>query len=243
MDVQGDRLEMEIVAWGRNNESWSVDYRVIHGSPTDDATWRKLSQVLTESFVTEEGIPRNINMLAIDTGFCTQEVYTWVRSQSVHNVMAVKGTDVSLVPLNAPTKVDVNFKGLKINNGVRLWRVGVSILKGELYGWLKRTKNEDGTAPHGYMHFPEYDTEYFKQLTAEQLVTRIVKGYPKREWQKTRDRNEALDCRIYARAAAIALGIDRWSDDKWNKIISESEKTNETSTPIIRPRVIKSRWM
>lgn len=241
VDVQNDRLEMEIVGWGRNNESWSVDYRVIYGSPMEAGTWQKLSNILAEIFESEDGTRRQINMLAVDTGFCTQEVYSWIRGQSGHNVMAVKGVDNSLVPLNAPTKVDVNYRGRKISNGVRLWKVGVSILKGELYGWLKRTKNEDGSAPAGYMHFPEYNTEYFKQLTAEQLVTKIVKGYPKREWQKTRDRNEALDCRVYARAAAIALGIDRWSDKKWEQLTNASEE-KEASRPL-RPRVIKSRWL
>jgi phage terminase large subunit GpA-like protein len=54
---------------------------------------------------------------------------------------------------------------------------------------------------------------------AEQLVTKMVKGYPKREWQKIRNRNEALDCRVYARAAAIALGVEHWSDKKWEKIV------------------------
>ena len=81
-------------------------------------------------------------------------------------------------------------------------------------------------------HFPEYNTEYFKQITAEQLVTKIVRGYPKREWKKIRDRNEALDCRIYARAAAIALGIDRWSDQKWQQIM-------ELSNPEEKPKVTR----
>ena len=97
-----------------------------------------------------------------------------------------------------------------------------------------------------FAHFPEYDTEYFKQLTAEQLVTKIVKGYPKREWQKTRDRNEALDCRIYARAAAIALGIDRWSESKWELISgvkSEATENLKTSAKKSRPKIVKSGWM
>ena len=106
-------------------------------------------------------------------------------------------------------------------------------------------RNEDGSIPHGYLHFPEYNTEYFKQLTAEQLVTKIVKGYPKREWQKTRDRNEALDCRIYARAAAIALGIDRWTDAKWEQIAETKEKVENSNSPKkkSKPKVIKSRWI
>ncbi len=245
VDVQNDRLELEIVAWGKNRESWSVDYRTIYGSPTLPEVWKKLSEIVNENFESEDGVSRKINMLAIDSGFCTQEVYAWVRTQSIHNVMAIKGIDNSLVPLNAPTKVDVNIRGRKITNGVRLWKIGVSILKSELYGWLKQTRHEDGAVPHGYLHFPEYNTEYFKQLTAEQLVTKIVKGYPKREWQKTRDRNEALDCRIYARAAAIALGIDRWTDAKWEQISKAKEKIENSYSPVkkSRPKVIKSRWI
>jgi len=244
VDVQNDRLELEIVAWGKSRESWSVDYRVIYGSPTSPEVWNKLTEILNENFESEDGVTRKINMLAIDTGFSTQEVYSWVRTQSVYNVMAIKGVDNSLVPLNSPTKVDVNVRGRKITHGVRLWKIGVSLLKSELYGWLKQTRKEDGSIPHGYLHFPEYATEYFKQLTAEQLVTKIVKGYPKREWQKTRDRNEALDCRIYARAAAIALGIDRWTDVKWEQISgSKSETVENVPKKNFRSKIVRSRWM
>jgi phage terminase large subunit GpA-like protein len=244
VDVQNDRLEAEIVGWGQNLESWSIDYRIIYGSPANSETWQKLSQLLEENFESEDGVSRRINMLAVDTGFATQEVYNWVRSQSFNNVMAIKGVDNSLVPLNSPTKVDINYKGKKISGGVRLWKLGVSILKGELYGWLKKTKREDGSIPHGYCHFPEHATEYFKQLTAEQLVTKIVKGYPKREWQKTRDRNEALDCRVYARAATIALGLDRWGEKKWDKLINDQKASNSNSEDKVKhPRVVRSRWM
>ena len=240
-DVQFDRLEIEIVAWGRNNESWSVDYRVIYGKPTETAPWVELTKILQEEFKSEDGAYRKISMLAIDTGFSTQDVYSWVRIQGTHNVMAIKGIDNSVVPLNTPTRVDINLNGKKTKHAVRLWKVGVSLLKSELYGWLSRTKNEDGSAPHGYLHFPEYNTEYFKQLTAEQLVTKIIKGFPKREWQKVRDRNEALDCRVYARAAAIALGIDRWSETKWAQIIGSPDNGMQERRP--RPHVIKSKWI
>lgn len=244
VDVQNDRLEVEIVAWGCNLESWSVDYRIIYGSPTTPEVWQKLSTVLQEDFEGVDGVFRKIAMMAIDTGFSTQNVYAWVRSQSAYNVMAIKGVDNSIVPLNSPTKVDINLKGKKIVGGVRLWKIGVSLLKGELYGWLKQTRKEDGSVPRGYCHFPEYATEYFKQLTAEQLVTKIVKGYPKREWQKTRDRNEALDCRVYSRAAAIALGLDRWGEKKWQATLKQQqESVVESEDKIKHPRIIRSRWM
>jgi phage terminase large subunit GpA-like protein len=54
--------------------------------------------------------------------------------------------------------------------------------------------------------------DILKLLTTEQLVTKVVKGYPKREWQKILERNEDLDCRIYARAT---LEVDRFIDKQW----------------------------
>ncbi len=214
VDVQNDRIELEIVAWGKDHENWSVDYRVIYGNPTTQAPWNKLSEILNEEFESEDGVYRKINMMAVDSGFATQHVYDWVRKQPIHNVMAVKGVDNSLVSLNAPTKVDVNKRGKKIANGVRLWKVGVSLLKSEFYGWLNKPeawrenllrKEESNSQnqithhpPGGQLscagspcrfHFPEYNTEYFKQIAAEQLVTKIIIGYSKGEWKKIRDRN------------------------------------------------------
>ena len=78
------------------------------------------------------------------------------------------------------------------------------------------------------------------------IDNQIVKGYTKQEWQKTRDRNEALDCRIYARAAAIALGIDHWTDAKWDQIAniqSENDENIGFNVKKSRKKVIKSNWM
>jgi phage terminase large subunit GpA-like protein len=70
--------------------------------------------------------------------------------------------------------------------------------------------------PSGYVHLPKIDAEFVQQLCAEQLVTRRDRnGFPKREWQKIRERNEALDCYVYARAAASASGLDRFEERHW----------------------------
>jgi phage terminase large subunit GpA-like protein len=51
---------------------------------------------------------------------------------------------------------------------------------------------------------------------AEELVAvRTRRGFARLEWQKLRERNEALDCRVYARAAAWIVGADRWSEARW----------------------------
>ena len=243
-DVQKDRIEVEIVAWGKDKQSWSVEYKIFYGDPASSDLWKQLSELLQETLTHESGVDLPIMMLAIDSGYATQEVYNWVRKQPASRVMAIKGVSRSVAPLGSPSKVDVTYRGKKLRRGLRMWPVGVSILKSEFYHWLKLTRNEDETFPSGYCHFPKYNPEFFKQLTAEQLITRMVKGYPKREWQKVRDRNEALDCLVYARSAAIALGVEHWSEKKWEKIVSSiglSLKNKSSATaPISQSNKSKS---
>ena len=89
--------------------------------------------------------------------------------------------------------------------------------------------------PPGYCHFPRYSEEYFKQITAEQLVAKLVKGYRKLEWQKMRERNEALDCRVYARAAAARVGLDRFQEKHW-KVVVERMGVPVASAPRPAPQ-------
>ncbi|WP_341810999.1 phage terminase large subunit family protein [Wolbachia endosymbiont (group B) of Chesias legatella] len=238
VDVQKDRLEVEVVAWGRSRENWSIDYRVFEGDTGGGEVWGKLSELLNHHFIGENGLEYMISMMAVDAGYATQEVYNWVRGhQGSGRVMAVKGVNKALVPLSSPSRVDITVGGQKLKRGIKLWPVGVSILKSELFQLLNVLKNgEKEKVPAGYCHFPEYAPEYFKQLTAEQLVSKVVKGYTKQEWQKVRERNEVLDCRIYARAASIALGIDRWPESKWNSL---SEKPESKKSK----KIVKSKWI
>lgn len=217
VDVQKDRIELEVVGWGRNLESWSIDYAVLHGDTASDEVWEQLSAVVRQDYGRMDGMRLPIRMAAVDTGFRTQEVYRWVKSQSALRVMAVKGREQQATIISQPSTVEVTIRGKRIRGGIKVWPVGVSVAKSELYGWLRRRlpSNLEEGLPYGWCHFPQHTEEYFKQLTAESLVSRIVRGYQKYQWEKTRDRNEALDCRVYNRAAAMAIGADRWDDKRW----------------------------
>ncbi|HZT29511.1 MAG TPA: phage terminase large subunit family protein [Bryobacteraceae bacterium] len=219
-DVQKDRIEVEIVAWGRGKESWSVDYRVFEGDTSRQAVWDKLSGLLNETFPHASGIEMPILQLAVDSGYATTEVYEWARRQG-GRVVVIKGDQRSGAILGAPSPIEVGPLGSKMKRGVRVWPVNSGMAKEELYRWLRLDgitdeEVEQGVPfPPGFCHFPRYSEEYFKQITAEQLVTKLVKGYKRMEWQKMRERNEALDCRVYARAAAARVGIDRFQDKHW----------------------------
>jgi phage terminase large subunit GpA-like protein len=81
-------------------------------------------------------------------------------------------------------------------------------------------------------------------------VTRVVKGYRRGEWQKTRDRNEALDCRAYARAAAAVYGMDLATQADWDRVTAQLEaraksgsRSNGREDYIPRRRVVLSRYL
>ena len=58
-----------------------------------------------------------------------------------------------------------------------------------------------------------YDDDGMRQ------VVKISNGYPKPVWEKDpARRNEALDCRVYARAGAAIYGLDRLSEKGWQEL-------------------------
>lgn len=217
VDVQGSRLELELVGWGTDKQSWSIDYRTIVGQTSTPDPWTELEKVLNESWVTEDGRQLNVRMMCVDSGFNTQHVYNWVQKQDPNRVRAIKGQDHLQMIFGKPTDVELNYNGKRIKNATRVWPVGVSLLKSELYGWLKMDGAADnGLFNSGFCHFPEYGETYFQGLCSEQLVETKVKGRTRLEWHKKYDRNEPLDTRNYARAAASMFGMDRFTVEEWD---------------------------
>ncbi len=233
VDVQLRRIECEVVAWGRNKESWSVDYRVFEGETNQPKVWAEVAALLDEDFKTEYGgPPMQIRRMAVDSGFNTTTVYDWVRKMPRSRVMCVKGESKVASVVGLPNLIEIGPQGKRIRYGVRLWPVNSSIAKEELYRWLRGSipdKSRGEVWPTGYCHFPAYGKEYFEQLCAEQLVTRTVAGRRTRKWEMIRDRNEALDCRIYARAAAASLRIETWADQRWEQMQTELMKDPRTN--------------
>jgi phage terminase large subunit GpA-like protein len=101
--------------------------------------------------------------------------------------------------------------------------IAVATFKSETYRFLRLAPPTDEHVAAGvcclagYVHLPRgTDAEWVKKLVGEQLVTvKTKRGFSRLEWQKLRERNEALDCRVYARAAAWIAGADRWTEATW----------------------------
>jgi len=223
-DVQKDRLEASVWAFGRGKESWLIEHRVLMGETAREAVWQQLAGLLNETWTHASGALLPLVRLALDTGFATQEAYAFVRTVKDSRVMAVKGVARGAALIGTPTAVDVTVNGRKLRRGVKVFSVAVGLAKLEFYNNLRKTAEvaADGTTliyPPGYVHLPKVDAEFIQQLCAEQLITRRNRqGFPVREWQKVRERNEGLDCANYARAAAAAAGLDRFEERHWREL-------------------------
>lgn len=198
VDVQGDRLEWEIVGWGIGEESWSLSYDRVWGDPASPDTWAALDAELVRTFDHPKVGPMAIRAVAIDSGgHHTQTVYRFARERAGRRVWSIKGRGgpgVPVWPQRPPREWDTKI--------TRPYIVGVDAAKEIVTARLRMV--EPGP---GYCHFPVgRDLEYFRQLGAERIVKSYRRGVLTREWRKDPGvHNEALDCRVYAYAALQGL--------------------------------------
>jgi len=221
VDVQGDRLEAYLWAWGRGLERQLVDRQVIYGDPAlaeseEGSPWAALTEYRKTPILHVSGLPVPIVAAFCDSGgHHTQAVYVYARAHQHEHLYACKGSSIGgRAILGKPTDQDVSWRGQKIKRGVKLWPVGTDTAKAEIYGRLRVAE-----AGPGYVHLSkQLPAEVFEQLTSERLVTRYIKGRARLQWVKPAGkRNEALDCAVYALAAAHFVGIDRWREGDWAK--------------------------
>lgn len=207
------RIDYEVVAYAENKRSWSVTAGSFYGPITEGSPiWAKVDALIGRSYPREGGGEMVIRRTAIDSGAATNVVYNWARRYGTDRVITVKGKDTPYAIVSVGRPVDVTVSGKMLKGGHRLFIVGASVCKQELYDWLKLKRPEEGDEyPAGWCHFPEYDEEFFRQMTAEHLVSEPdKKGFPRWVWKKIPGReNHFLDCRVYARAAVASLGLDR----------------------------------
>lgn len=235
-DVQGDRLEVRTWAWGRGQESWLVGREIIYGDPALEegqpgSPWTVLTERRRTPLIHAGGAEMTVSACAIDTGgHHTQQVYAYVRAHQHEGVLAVKGASArGKAILSKPSEVEVTWRGQKIPRGVKLWQIGTDVAKGLIYGRLRQAKPGPG-----FVHLPKIlaSTDEFDQMTAERLVTRYVKGHARLEWIKPNGRrNEALDCAVYALAAAVWYGIERITEAQWRRLEARVAPAAQTTEP------------
>lgn len=216
-DLQGDRWEIGVWAWGKGMESWPVDHIIIEGNPQSDDDWQQVATHLRRRYKQAwHGGTLGIEATSFDANYQTQAVLNFVRAQQTSiRIYAVRGDgDPKKAIKGTSSSQDVTWRGQKWPNGTKLWTVGVKAAKDLLHGQLALT--EPGP---GYIHFSrDLPREWYEQLTAEKRVLVTTPTGTIERWVKHRPRNEVLDTRNYALHAAYMLGMHAWPDRRWVQI-------------------------
>lgn len=219
-DVQGDRVEIEFVAWGEGEESWSLGYAVIIGDFNRPETQDEFDELLQRKWTHPvSGLEIGVTAACLDSGHKTKAVYAFTKKRGMRRIYAVKGRGGPGIPLvSRPTKRGVER--------ALLFSVGTDTAKESIYSRL--TTADVGP---GYMHFPsDRPEDWFRQLVAEVRVTRYKDGVPYSKFENpSKARNEALDCRVYAMAALGLLQVN------WKRVAAAHagppEKPKENAPP------------
>lgn len=253
VDVQDDRLEASLWAYGEGEESWALDHVVFNGDPGSIGVWDMLDGYLASRFAHESGAALPIAASAIDTGgHYTHQVYAFVRKRRLagnQHCYAIKGAATpGQAIVGRRSRVDINLRGEVIKNGVSLWTVGTDTAKDLLHGRLRLVRPGPG-----YVHFSiDLEETFFAGMASEQRVRRRVGRVEVDTWERISQmiRNEPWDCAVYALFCAHRLGLHRFTPTMWQRqrewlesMAAKAEKTpaearetaQEPSEPKERP--------
>jgi phage terminase large subunit GpA-like protein len=215
-DVQKDRIELQLVGWGKDYLAYVCDYKIFWGDPNSQNVWSDLDAYLKKRFKTDSDRIIPISCTTIDSGgHHTNMVYQFTKPRQGRRVFAIKGLSTAGKPIaNRPT-----FVG---KNKAVLYGVGTDSAKEAVFARL--ATDPDQTT----LHFcSDLDEEYFKQLTAEKRITKFVRGRKTLAWKQIRPRNEALDTLVYNFAAIYILNPN--FDSIEHKILTQESTPQQKS--------------
>lgn len=201
IDTQENRLEYEVKGWGRDEESWGIQYGVLPGRADEESTWELVDALLDREWRLENGKSIKAAVTFIDAGgHYWDAVVEHCYQRRSRRIYPIKGDNKDTGPLvrhTKSTKKGMNLFLLNVYVGKRaiLYNTGVT---------------EPGPR---YMHYPDdddrgYDENYFRGLISEQVKPVKKRGVYVEEWVKIYERNEPLDICNYARCAFKGFKID-----------------------------------
>jgi phage terminase large subunit GpA-like protein len=240
-DVQANRLETQVAAFGRDMQLAVVEYVVHYGDTTDLASdaspWKQLD-AWREKFeaINVAGHRLRPKMHMIDAGYLPDTVLSYTREHRTQNVFATRGsTKRDRNAIGRPTHTDVKRRGQADKRGADRYELGVSAIKTWLF---ERLEHDEGTEDkpvlpdERWVHFAsDLEDEYFKQLVAE--VYDPIKGWVARA---NYHRNEALDTLVLCIAGAMhhRLALHRYKEHHWLELQHQLELASTTPAPVAR---------
>ncbi len=221
VDVQGDRLECVVMAWGKGEEAYVIRYEKIMGDPLQPLVWEQLAHVTGKVYLRQDGAELKVRATCVDSGYLTQEVYQRCKKYRYLHWFAIKGQSGDKPLIANSTKQEVTYRGRK--TGIDLYKIGVDHAKEVLY-----SRSQIETPGAKYINFPnDLDSSWYEGFCSEVQVTKHRNGQPYMVWEPLAGiRNEPLDTAVYALAAAHLAGMTRMN---WSKIEREIEESKVKS--------------
>lgn len=222
IDCQGDRVEWQVVAFGRDFRRWVIDAGVFPGHISEAKTQALLDGLLAQAWPNAVGRRIGADLTAIDGNAWTEDVWGWVRKHPSSKVIMVRGANSENAPLLERVKKERSRSGKLLKYSRRFFNFGTSTLKMALYRNLMRLDPLE----RGYIGLPRgLDDEFFRQLTAERRKpVRRRDGFTVFQWIKDpAQANEMLDTHLQAEAAAIRLGVRHLPDTAWEELEAQRD--------------------
>jgi phage terminase large subunit GpA-like protein len=230
IDCQHDRVEWQLVGFGREYRRFVIDCGVVDRHISDENCQRNLTLLMQRFWRNNYGRPFGVDFAAIDGNAWTNDVWSFAKQHPSSKLIMVRGRGDDAAPRLARVLKERNDQTGVLNPySKRFYHLGVSNLKMALYRDLVKS---DPASP-GFVSFPSgLDDEFFQELVSERRTALKRHGFTVYRWTKDdRQDNEMLDCMIIATGAALKYGVYGLADTSWQRFERERAQPSPPSEP------------
>ena len=223
VDVQKDRVVYTVRGWGYAMSSWLIEFGEVWGDTGTPDVWRRLADVLATEYS-----GKSIRLALVDSGYLADVVYDFCRKTPRATPSKGQPGDRNRAAPVRSSQIDVTEKGGKIKRSQQVWHVDTHYFKQLIHGRIEWPADQPGA-----WHLPsDISEEYAQQIIAESRLT-LPSGTV--IWKLHSRENHALDCDVYATAAARIIGMDRVRPPKPKAEPEDQPSQQAVQRPSARP--------
>lgn len=243
-DVQGNRVEVTIMGWGKRMYHTPIDHYIFQLPPhqeledVNNDLWAEYYQkILGGMWEREDGFVLRSVANGLDRSFKSRTIDNLFRRFQAPTFHPVRGVSdpkgLSVMPTRRQTRTS------REETPVVYYDVPVDQIKAVVYRDLVKKQSENS---YSRFAFPDgYSAEFYEQLVSEHLI--LDPKSNQQHWEKIRDRNEVLDCVVYNYAMAYLAGLDTLIDEDWDSLAEEQKAQARNTANLMQARASRRRTL
>jgi len=245
-DCQKDRVEWQLLGWGRDRRRAVIDVGVVAGHISEEETRKRLDDLMRSTWPNEARRQLALDRAAIDGNAWTEDVWDWAKRWPASKLMMVRGANTDTAPRIQQVKKERGRTGKLLKYSKRFFNFNTSVRKFSLYRSLGKTDPME----RNFIALPKgLEESFFQQLTAERRVpVKRRGGNIDYRWEKDPGQpNEALDTHLQAEVAAEKLGVRDFTEAMWDRLEAERDvppvkgQLDLEDLPLVRAPTVASR--